>query len=71
MRYQIQDTRCKKTNRVSTNTLAKVSACGAELRLDIQTRDAERDVRILQDLAKKHNLEELLQVTTGVLGAFA
>lgn len=70
MRYQIQDIRCTKTKRVSNNSLAKVSTCGADFCLDVPTDDARRDIQTLRNLATHHGLEELLQATTDVLTSF-
>jgi DNA polymerase epsilon subunit 1 len=70
MRYQMQDIRCSKTNRVAANTLSRVSACGADFKLDIAPESAASELRTLCDLARQHELEELLGVTTGVLTSF-
>jgi DNA polymerase epsilon subunit 1 len=43
MRYQLQDIRCSKTNRVATHALARVSKCAAEFRLDISQPEAIRN----------------------------
>ena len=37
MRYQMQDIRCSKTNRVSSNSLAKVSGCGVGFKQDFSS----------------------------------
>ena len=70
MRYQMQDIRCSKTNRVATQCLARVSKCAAELKLDISQKEARAEINILQNLAKFHELEELHETTDGMLKAF-
>ena len=70
MRYQMQDVRCSKTNRVATSTLLRVSSCGADFRLDITPESAASELNTLHDLARQHELEELLGVTTGILSSF-
>lgn len=70
MRYQMQDIRCSKTNRVATNTLSRVSACGADFKPDITPNSASSELQTLCDLARRNELEELFGVTTGILSSF-
>jgi DNA polymerase epsilon subunit 1 len=70
MRYQLQDIRCSKTNVVATHSLARVSQCSAEFKLDIPQHDARGEIETLQDLAEYHELEELHETTTSILNAF-
>ena len=70
MRYQMQDIRCSKTNRVSSNSLARVSDCGADFKQDFSSREAITEFRTLKELATRHELDDLLQVTKGVLASF-
>ncbi len=70
MRYQMQDIRCSKTNRVSTSCLSRVSACGADFKLDIAPKTIVSEVRTICDLARRHELDELLEVTAGILSSF-
>jgi DNA polymerase epsilon subunit 1 len=67
MRYQLQDLRCSKTNRVATHALARVSDCSAELKLDISQKEAHSELQTLQQLAEYHQLEALRE-TTVLLG---
>lgn len=70
LRYQLQDLRCTKTNRVATNSLARVSHCSAELKLDICQQEGTREIETLHRLAEYHELEELEATTKGLLQAF-
>jgi DNA polymerase epsilon subunit 1 len=71
MRYQMQDMRCSKTNLVATRALSRVSACGADFKLDVSADAAENELRTLTKLARQHELDELYQVTTGILASFS
>lgn len=70
LRYQVQDLRCTRTNRVATHSLARVSECSAELKLDISPQDCRFDIETLYGLSKYHQLEELEMITQGILHAF-
>jgi DNA polymerase epsilon subunit 1 len=70
MRYQLQDIRCSKTNRVATSSLARVSECAAGFKLDVSHQEAQSEIEILQHLAEHHELEELMEMTTGMLVSF-
>lgn len=71
MRYQMQDIRCSKTNRVARSTLSRVSDCGADFKLDISSDSAQSELRTLRDLGRHHRLYELQQLTTGILSSFS
>jgi DNA polymerase epsilon subunit 1 len=70
MRYQLQDIRCSKTNRVATHALARVSECSAEFKLDIPKKEAQSELQTLHHLAEYHELEELKETTQGILRGF-
>jgi DNA polymerase epsilon subunit 1 len=70
LRYQLQDLRCSKTNRVATNYLSQVSHCSAGLKLDISPQDGRSTIETLHRLAKYHELEELQWTTEGLLHSF-
>lgn len=70
VRYQLQDLRCTKTNRVSTRSLARVSQCSADWKLDLSPEQGRSDVETLFRLAKYHQLDELEWVTEGMLQSF-
>jgi len=70
LRYQLQDLRCTKTNRVSTRPLARVSQCSADWKLDISPQQGRSDIETLHRLAKYHQLEELEWTTQGMLQSF-
>ena len=70
LRYQLQDLRCTKTNRVSTRSLAPVSQCSADWKLDISPEQGRSDIEILFRLAKYHQLDELEWTTQGMLQSF-
>ena len=71
MRYQMQDIRCSMTSRVATHTLARVSTSGADFKLDISPESAESELRTLSDLAHHHELDELYEITRGMLSSFS
>jgi DNA polymerase epsilon subunit 1 len=70
LRYQLQDLRCTKTNRVSTRTLARVSQCSADWQPDISPEQGRSEIEILFRLAKYHQLDELEWITQGMLQSF-
>lgn len=70
MRYQMQDIRCSTTNRVTTSCLGRVSAAGVDFKLDIDPKSAASELQTLLDLARRHELEELLEITTGILSSY-
>ena len=70
MRYQMQDMRCSKTNRVATHFLQQVSKCAAEFKLDIEQEEARKEMKTLQGIARYHELEELHEVVEGILKGF-
>ena len=70
VRYQLQDIRCSKTNRVATQLLAQTSECSAEFKLDISENEAESELTKLHQLAEYHQLEDLKDTTSGILLGF-
>jgi DNA polymerase epsilon subunit 1 len=68
IRYQLQDLRCVKTNRVATRALSKQSDCSANLKLDITRDQALSQIRILHDIATQHELDCLQETTGNLLG---
>jgi DNA polymerase epsilon subunit 1 len=70
LRYQLQDLRCTKTNRVATHSLARVSNCSAELKLDISQQQGTQEILTLHRLAGYHELDDLRATTDGMLSAF-
>ncbi|KAL3922010.1 MAG: hypothetical protein SGILL_002437 [Bacillariaceae sp.] len=70
LRYQLQDLRCTKTNRVSTHSLARVSATSAELKNDIPPSEGKATIDTLHRLSKYHELDRLQWATEGILNAY-
>jgi len=70
LRYQLQDLRCTKTNRVATRSLARVSQCSAEWKLDISPEQGRSEIETLCRLAEYHQLDELEWTTQGMLQSF-
>ena len=70
LRYQLQDTRCTKTNRVATGCLSRISDCAAEYKLDTSHGQARSELHVLQDLATHHRLDELNDTIKGMLSAY-
>ena len=70
LRYQLQDLRCSKTNRVSTRSLARVSQCSADWQLDITPQQGRSELKTFSRLAKYHQLDELELATEGMLQSF-
>eukprot|EP00980_Cylindrotheca_fusiformis_P026150 scaffold15472_cov117-Cylindrotheca_fusiformis.AAC.14 len=70
LRYQLQDIRCSKTNIVATHSLARVSKCSAEFKLDIPQKEARGEIETLKGLAAIHDLEELNEATQSILDSF-
>ena len=70
LRYQLQDLRCSKTNRVSTRSLARVSQCSADWQLDISPEQGRSEIETFLRLAKYHQLDELELATQGMLHSF-
>ena len=66
-RYQLQDLRCSKTERVAIRTLARQSESSAPLKLDISRQEFNSQIVILHSLAKYYSLEWLQETTTGLL----
>jgi hypothetical protein len=62
--------RCSKTNSIATHSLARVSACASEFKLDISQKEARSEIETLKYLAHYHQLAELEETTNGMLHAF-
>ena len=69
-KYQLQDLRCSKTQSVAIRPLAKQSECSASYKLDIPKKDLHSQIEILKNLAEYHELNYLLETTTGLLSSF-
>ena len=67
LRYQLQDLRDKKTYRVVTRRLPKLSEAGG-LKLDTSPEEARAELMLLKKLSEFHGLPLLKQVTQGFLG---
>jgi DNA polymerase epsilon subunit 1 len=70
IRYQLQDVRCSKTNRVAKRALSKQSNASAELKLDITNKEARSQLELLHHLAQHHELLWLEETTTDLLATF-
>ncbi|KAI2497495.1 protein of unknown function (DUF1744) [Fragilaria crotonensis] len=71
LRYQLQDVRCSKTNRVATRALCRQSVASAELKLDITRYEVRSQLELLHHLALHHELAWLEETTGDLLGTFA
>ena len=67
LRYQLQDLRDKKTYRVVTRRLPKVSETSG-LKLDTSPEEARSELMLLKNLSEFHDLPLLKQVTQGLMG---
>jgi len=67
VRYQLQDIRCSKTNRISPRSLVALSDCAAPLKTDISRSSIESDIQLLLDLAHLHELDTLHQTASDIL----
>jgi DNA polymerase epsilon subunit 1 len=67
LRYQMQDLRCPKTNRVSTKSLARHSDASTEFQLDISRNSTHSQFEMLHSIAKHHEFELLEEVTADIL----
>jgi DNA polymerase epsilon subunit 1 len=70
LRYQLQDLRCTKTNRVSTHSLAQVSLTSEELKNDISPEEGVLTIHTLHRLSKYHELERLRWTTEGIITSY-
>ena len=70
VRYQLQDIRSVKTNRVTTRALAPLSEGSGGLKLDISPKEGQAELRLLHSLAELHDLESLKESTACMLGNF-
>ena len=67
LRYQLQDTRCCKTNRVSTRVLTATTESSSGLSLDMKEADMRQELGLLHNLAKFHELPHLEDLTESLL----
>ena len=67
IRYQLQDLRCTKTERVSTRILSRQSETSQKLKLDISRKEVASQLRILHNLAQHYELEWLLETAANLL----
>ena len=70
LRYQMQDLRCAKSNRVATTSLACVSDYAASWNLDIPQDDSQSKLETLYNLAEYHQLEGLKETMETMLHGF-
>jgi len=70
-RYQLQDVRCGKSQRIVTRVLSPQAECsGGVLQLDIPASEAESQVLLLKQVAEFYELESLQETTTGLLKSY-
>jgi len=69
LRYQLQDLRDQRTNRVVTRCLPSLSECSTGIRLDTSQSEAQSELQLLHSLAEYHDLQALKQTTGLVLGS--
>jgi len=65
LRFQLQDIRNRKTNRVVTKRLPKLSE---DLTLDTSPDEARNEIELLKSVADHFHLPLLKQITIGILG---
>lgn len=65
-RFQLQDSRYRKSNRVVTRALV----CPDDVVLDIAEHDVLKEIRLLHSLAELHELETLQSTTSGVIASY-
>lgn len=70
VRYVLQDVRCSKTHKVNTRVLSALSDCSATLQLDISGSQVSKELKLLQSLAKHHQLEDLERAVTGMMSNY-
>ena len=70
LRYQMQDLRCSKSNRVATTALACVSEYAASWKLDISQEQSQSELETLYHLAEYHQLEGLKETMETMLQGF-
>jgi len=68
LRYQLQDLRCTKTQRVAVRAMSRTSDCSAPLKLDIGRDVFLQEMTIMSNLASYYDLEYLKEITTSFLG---
>ena len=67
LRYQLQDTRCCKTRRVSTRVLTATTESSSGLVLDATESELRGELGLLHSLAKFHELPHLEDLTESLL----
>jgi len=67
VQFQLQDLRCTKTGKVARGCLSKESECSAPWKPDIPNNKLVKRIKILQNLARFHGLNNLLESCTGLL----
>ncbi|KAL7564782.1 hypothetical protein ACA910_021045 [Epithemia clementina (nom. ined.)] len=70
VRYQVQDLRCSKTNRIPPRSLVFLSDCAAPLKTDISRASIEAEIRLLLGLAETHGLEYLSEAASEILFSY-
>jgi DNA polymerase epsilon subunit 1 len=73
VRYVLQDVRCIKTNRIATRSLIPISMssdCSETLKLDISPESSIRELQLLRNLAKYHDLELLQETVENLLTGY-
>ena len=70
VRYQVQDLRCSKTQRIPHRSLVSLSDCAAPLKTDISREFMESEIGLLLGLAETHSLEHLKESSEEILSAF-
>ena len=70
LRYQLQDTRCRKTKRVSTRILTALTESSSGLTLDVDGSEIWHELSMLNNLAKFHELTNLEDLTESLLCQF-
>jgi DNA polymerase epsilon subunit 1 len=69
-RYQLQDIRCVRSNRVITRALYPEAESVAGIKLDASPREAEQQVKLLLSVAEFYSLESLRAASKGILSGF-
>ena len=70
VRYQVQDSRCSKTNRIPPRSLVSLSDCAAPLITDIGRESMESDLSLLRELSERHGLEYLRESVNEISNSF-
>jgi DNA polymerase epsilon subunit 1 len=70
LRYQLQDTRCRKTKRVSTRLLTAPQESSSGLALDMSERELRYELNLLNNLARHHDLPQLEDIAASLLNNY-